>query len=178
MSAATRRLEIGPELCSGFIRASPKACGEHDPENGSVLSCWIVLRSKRYGAIAQLGERLHGMQEVGGSIPPGSTSLRSLRELWLGKPGKSIGAKRAKAAASWPEGRRRAKAQANAVKQVYILESLDSGHFYAGITNDPNARLAKHNAGKSRTFRSTSRGELEPILPSVTRGGRSLSRNT
>ena len=26
------------------------------------------------GAIAQLGERLHGMQEVGGSIPPGSTS--------------------------------------------------------------------------------------------------------
>ena len=27
------------------------------------------------GAIAQLGERLHGMQEVGGSIPPGSTSL-------------------------------------------------------------------------------------------------------
>src|SRR3546814_8865644 len=26
------------------------------------------------GAIAQLGERLHGMQEVGGSIPPGSTN--------------------------------------------------------------------------------------------------------
>jgi hypothetical protein len=25
------------------------------------------------------------MQEVGGSIPPGSTSLRSLRELRLGK---------------------------------------------------------------------------------------------
>ena len=30
----------------------------------------------RNGAIAQLGERLHGMQEVGGSIPPGSTTLR------------------------------------------------------------------------------------------------------
>ena len=29
----------------------------------------------RIGAIAQLGERLHGMQEVGGSIPPGSTSF-------------------------------------------------------------------------------------------------------
>jgi hypothetical protein len=28
------------------------------------------------GAIAQLGERLHGMQEVGGSIPPGSTKFR------------------------------------------------------------------------------------------------------
>ncbi len=28
-----------------------------------------------YGALAQLGERLHGMQEVSGSIPLGSTSL-------------------------------------------------------------------------------------------------------
>jgi hypothetical protein len=28
---------------------------------------------KQRGVIAQLGERLHGMQEVGGSIPPGST---------------------------------------------------------------------------------------------------------
>ncbi len=27
------------------------------------------------GAIAQLVERLHGMQEVGGSIPPGSTKF-------------------------------------------------------------------------------------------------------
>ena len=27
----------------------------------------------RTGAIAQLAERLHGMQEVGGSNPPGST---------------------------------------------------------------------------------------------------------
>ena len=32
------------------------------------------------GAIAQLGERLHGMQEVGGSIPPGSTILPSLED--------------------------------------------------------------------------------------------------
>ena len=37
------------------------------------------------GAIAQLGERLHGMQEVGGSIPPGSTTLRQ-RALILQKP--------------------------------------------------------------------------------------------
>ena len=29
-----------------------------------------------YGAIAQLGERLHGMQEVSGSIPLGSTNSR------------------------------------------------------------------------------------------------------
>jgi len=30
-------------------------------------------RSTRIGALAQLGERLHGMQEVRGSIPLGST---------------------------------------------------------------------------------------------------------
>src|SRR5437763_17199701 len=29
-----------------------------------------------HGAIAQLGERLNGIQEVGGSTPPGSTNLR------------------------------------------------------------------------------------------------------
>ncbi len=36
-----------------------------------------VMASDRRGAIAQLGERLHGMQEVGGSIPPGSTKHQS-----------------------------------------------------------------------------------------------------
>ncbi len=34
----------------------------------------ILSGFQRHGAIAQLGERLHGMQEVGGSIPPGSTN--------------------------------------------------------------------------------------------------------
>jgi predicted GIY-YIG superfamily endonuclease len=34
------------------------------------------------------------------------------------------------------------------MKYVYILESLDSQHFYVGITDDLRARLAKHNAGK------------------------------
>ena len=33
---------------------------------------------QRRGAIAQLGERLHGMQEVSGSIPLGSTKLSAL----------------------------------------------------------------------------------------------------
>src|SRR5215218_8080692 len=33
------------------------------------------------------------------------------------------------------------------MKYVYILESLDSQHFYIGITGDLRARLAKHNAG-------------------------------
>jgi hypothetical protein len=32
---------------------------------------------RRIGAIAQLGERLHGMQEVSGSIPLGSTNVTS-----------------------------------------------------------------------------------------------------
>jgi hypothetical protein len=31
------------------------------------------------GALAQLGERLHGMQEVSGSIPLGSTSFSDKR---------------------------------------------------------------------------------------------------
>ena len=31
----------------------------------------------KMGAIAQLGERLRGTQEVGGSIPPSSTILKS-----------------------------------------------------------------------------------------------------
>ena len=35
-----------------------------------------------------------------------------------------------------------------AMKYVYILESHDSEHFYAGITDDLHARLAKHNAGE------------------------------
>jgi len=34
------------------------------------------------------------------------------------------------------------------MKYVYILESLDSRHFYVGITDDLRARLRKHNAGE------------------------------
>jgi len=36
----------------------------------------------------------------------------------------------------------------SAMKYVYILESLDSEHFYVGITDDLRVRLAKHNAGE------------------------------
>ena len=39
------------------------------------LQIAIIAGSQHRGAIAQLGERLHGMQEVGGSIPPGSTTI-------------------------------------------------------------------------------------------------------
>lgn len=34
------------------------------------------------------------------------------------------------------------------MKYVYILESLDSEHFYIGIADDLRARLGKHNAGE------------------------------
>src|SRR3954462_15019651 len=44
------------------------------------------LRSGHNGAIAQLGERVVRNDEVGGSIPPGSTSLRLLRKLRLPPP--------------------------------------------------------------------------------------------
>src|SRR5437899_5147056 len=49
------------------------------------------LGGGRDGAIAQLGERVVRNDEVGGSIPPGSTSLRRLRLLRLGKPSRSEG---------------------------------------------------------------------------------------
>ncbi|BAL06026.1 hypothetical protein BJA01nite_27580 [Bradyrhizobium japonicum] len=94
------------------------------------------------------------MQEVGGSIPPGSTSLRWLRQLRLGKPYRGEGCRgvarrakpgfsRSKADVSSPS-----TAGEHAVKYVYILESLDSLHFYVGITDDLRARLTKHNAGE------------------------------
>gem|GEM_PF-6278434 len=52
---------------SGILRTQPRAflltaCG------WCRKVCGLL-----FGAIAQLGERLHGMQEVGGSIPPSST---------------------------------------------------------------------------------------------------------
>ena len=47
------------------------------------------------------------------------------------------------------EGRRDVgEGKSDVMKYVYILESLDSEHFYVGITDDLRARLAKHNAGE------------------------------
>src|SRR5690606_18522698 len=40
------------------------------------------------GVIAQLGERLNGIQEVGGSIPPGSTKHSRRLQISLSQPGK------------------------------------------------------------------------------------------
>src|SRR6185295_20333596 len=56
-----------------------------------IVGCFGPLRGGRDGAIAQLGERVVRNDEVGGSIPPGSTSLRRLCLLRLGKPSHSEG---------------------------------------------------------------------------------------
>jgi predicted GIY-YIG superfamily endonuclease len=45
------------------------------------------------------------------------------------------------------------------MKYVYVLESLDSQHFYVGITSDLRARLAKPMPAKCRTLRNTHLGE-------------------
>ena len=42
------------------------------------------------GAIAQLGERLHGMQEVGGSIPPSSTKQNSFNVAFVYRLGLQV----------------------------------------------------------------------------------------
>ena len=98
------------------------------------------------------------MQEVGGSIPPGSTSLRRLRLLRLRKPSRSEGCRGVARRAETGLGKPYRKGLphvvtslakwGSAMKYVYILESHDSEHFYIGITDDLRARLAKHNAGE------------------------------
>ena len=34
------------------------------------------------------------------------------------------------------------------MKYVYILESVEGAHFYVGVSEDTEARLLDHNAGK------------------------------
>ncbi len=36
-----------------------------------------MLKISACGAVAQMGERLNGIQEAGGSIPPSSTNLKN-----------------------------------------------------------------------------------------------------
>src|SRR5215468_4476175 len=80
------------------------ACGQQ--VNGA--DCRPSLRDGRDGAIAQLGERIVRNDEVGGSIPPGSTtSRRSPRG--VGEPLCEGGAIRSHVPAG-PEGCRRLNA--------------------------------------------------------------------
>ena len=118
----------------------------------SALNCVQGLaparRSRRaagYGAIAQLGERLHGMQEVGGSIPPGSTRLRASPASARQAYGRSCASER--------EGRRRPRRSLVAgkrtltplMKYVYILEA-----------STPNT-LRRYHRRPARAWQSTMR---------------------
>ena len=48
---------------------------DNNRASGRQIGCRMLPEHERNGAIAQLGERLHGMQEVSGSIPLGSTNF-------------------------------------------------------------------------------------------------------
>ena len=55
------------------------SCWKHQlrlspPKNGQIAAIHFATQYEFPGAIAQLGERLHGMQEVAGSSPASSTS--------------------------------------------------------------------------------------------------------
>ena len=82
----------------------------------TIASC-LYREAAWYGAIAQLGERIVRNDEVGGSIPPGSTSLRSLRELRLGKPAQIY---RGEASEGCPAEARRA--EADVLNQLELRE--------------------------------------------------------
>ena len=49
------------------------------------------IRDSCFGGLAQLGERLHGMQEVSGSIPLSSTKTKSLSSRGLGHDPFTVG---------------------------------------------------------------------------------------
>jgi predicted GIY-YIG superfamily endonuclease len=63
------------------------------------------------------------------------------------------------------------------MKLVYILESLDSEHFYVGITDDVPARLIKHNAGEVPHTSKYRPWRIKPTLRSATRNRLSPSKD-
>ena len=63
--------------CPGGTRL-PNSCSTQRARICQVSRCRAIIMGL-LGGIAQLGERLHGMQEVSGSIPLTSTSIKSCR---------------------------------------------------------------------------------------------------
>ena len=64
------------------------------------------------------------------------------------------------------------------MKFVYILESLDSEHFYVGIADDPETRLTKHNAGEVTHTRTYKPWRIKTYIAFSEENGRSPLRNT
>ena len=97
------------------------------------------------------------MQEVGGSIPPGSTSLRPLHgygwqaSLRLRSLTKLSVREVAKVARRSPQGEGGPdRLSSDPMKYVYLLQSIDCPEeTYVGLTDDLRSRLAAHNAGQS-----------------------------
>ena len=83
------------------------------------------------------------MQEVGGSIPPGSTTLRPSGYAWRSR----ARARRVKRARRSPKGEDGLETQ---MWYVYILRSINNpDQEYIGATANLKQRLPEHNAGKS-----------------------------
>src|SRR3954451_12135102 len=120
--------------------------------------------SRPLGAIAQLGERLVRNEEVGGSIPPGSTT-RLRQGFGEQGPRKRVSAEalaKADSRVGWqaaciksqrvrcvakrrrlPGVARRAKTGGANMRYVYLLESIDfPNQSYVGLADDLRARLA------------------------------------
>src|SRR5664279_4661630 len=105
--------------------------------------CWppTFMRGGHDGAIAQLGERVVRNDEVGGSIPPGSTTLRlRLRVAQPRKPN----AKRARRS---PLGRRRAQ---RALRQAAHFPVNRGGRFSMKLATPSRKSLPRNATTISR----------------------------
>lgn len=79
-------------ICRSFLFADLAQLVERDPPTVKVASSNLVVRSKssctffgclvylnRHGVLAQLVERLNGIQKVAGSIPADSTTVKGFQ---------------------------------------------------------------------------------------------------
>ena len=93
------------------------------------------------------------MQEVGGSIPPGSTTLRPSGYAWRSRASMSEGRSVSRRS---PKGEDGLETQ---MWYVYILRSINiPEQEYIGATADLKRRLPEHNAGNLRTPQNSNLG--------------------
>ncbi len=105
--------------------------------------------------MAQLGARLDGIEEVEGSNPFGSTSLRPRKRRRL--PRRSRMAKAGYPCASYGSA---SQGQRCCMTYVYILQSTkDPQHFYVGVTDEKQA-FAFEKYLKSASGRAFARKRL------------------